>query len=657
MVLSIPTLLWFARNWRVSPDSSWYLLLGSNLIAGHGYTNLVGGPEIQRGPVFPGLLGLLMLFLGRDVESLAWTVRLLAIVNPLLMYFLIRRISGPVAGLLAAALVTLFGYIAALPISLNIDAVMLTVYLLSFLTLLAAVQKDSALLSLLSGLLLGISILTKETALAGLPLGLLAVLLLGWRARRIFPYYLGVALVCLPWWTWVWSVSGEVYLVGTLSGTPAYLLTIAFCLLGIFIVLLYVSGVLERFLANERLRRRAGWALLIVWVVSLSALLSTSADLTSVSTRDVTTYLTGELARNTPLWFVLPLAGAYVAWKAIRGNRLWEFYLVLLLLQTPASLFTLATQWHYRQFMVPQTLLLGALAALAVGFCRAALREREFRSWPRASIAALPIAFLLLFAAFQVRELTAEPTGETKPQGENPGDQNNVAVNEMHNWMEKNLPDKATIVTTFLYSNQLAFLDGAQHRWANLKTCPAGSAARLKQGCPSGKAVTQEPPPLTVQFQMQPKCSAMAVSLPDILSQMERNNSQYLLLTLEQGYPGTLEWAPYLVESGAFKVAHKSLIGVDSSTGVMRGLILLRRTGATATPAPTRMDTDTVLRLMRCERKAQGSRYADVIRSKFPHGIKLEPRSMYGRRLGTEPERNAAARKVIEQIYRRGSTG
>ncbi|MDQ5826717.1 MAG: hypothetical protein M3441_21255 [Chloroflexota bacterium] len=36
-----------------------------------------------RGPIFTGLIGFLMLFLGRDTESLAWGMRLLAPVNPL----------------------------------------------------------------------------------------------------------------------------------------------------------------------------------------------------------------------------------------------------------------------------------------------------------------------------------------------------------------------------------------------------------------------------------------------------------------------------------------------------------------------------------------------------------------------------------------------
>src|SRR5829696_1973526 len=103
--LSILPLLWFGRNWEVNVDSSRYLLLGWNLVSGEGYT-LFGDAYTLRGPGFPGFLGGLMLLFGRDLESLAWAVRLFALANPVLMYFLIKRIAGAIPGLLAAAMVT-----------------------------------------------------------------------------------------------------------------------------------------------------------------------------------------------------------------------------------------------------------------------------------------------------------------------------------------------------------------------------------------------------------------------------------------------------------------------------------------------------------------------------------------------------------------------
>ena len=134
----------------------------------------------------------------------------MALLNPLLTYFLVKRISSPLAGLIAAALLTLF---VKMNLALNIDTVLLTFYLLALLTLLAAIKRSSSALALLSGGLLGISILTKETAVVNVPLALLAVLLLDWDLREALWHYLGVILTSLPWWIWVYSASGELYLI------------------------------------------------------------------------------------------------------------------------------------------------------------------------------------------------------------------------------------------------------------------------------------------------------------------------------------------------------------------------------------------------------------------------------------------------------------
>src|SRR5215203_4669072 len=139
LALSTPPLVWFARHWTIYIDSAEYLMLASNLISGQGYTHWGGHPQLGRGPVLPALIGTLIAFFGRDTESLALGIRLLALANPLLAYLLMRRISGPGTGLLAAALVTLFSYTATTIEAFNIDAALLTFYLLALLTLLIAV--------------------------------------------------------------------------------------------------------------------------------------------------------------------------------------------------------------------------------------------------------------------------------------------------------------------------------------------------------------------------------------------------------------------------------------------------------------------------------------------------------------------------------------
>ena len=197
LVLSVPPLVWFAHDWTVGNDATRSLFAGTELILGRGLETSDGLPfNGGHGPVCPALIGSLIFVFGRDIEALAWALRLLALLNPLLAYLLVKRICSPLAGLIAAALVTLFGN---MNLALNIDAVLLMFYLLALLTLLAAIKRDGSALALLSGTLLGASILAKETALVNLPLALLGALLLDWELRKALWHYLGVGLVCLVW--------------------------------------------------------------------------------------------------------------------------------------------------------------------------------------------------------------------------------------------------------------------------------------------------------------------------------------------------------------------------------------------------------------------------------------------------------------------------
>src|SRR5215207_2060110 len=381
LALSILPLLWFGSNWVTATDGSRYLLLGWNLISGEGYT-LLGDTYTLRGPGFPGLLGGLMLLFGRDVESLAWTARLLTLANPVLMYFLIKRIAGPMAGLLAAAMVTLFGYAATFTEAFHIDAVQLTLYLLVALVLLIGAQKDRAVLWLLSGLLLGTAILTKETALVALPLALFAALLFGWSFRGVLLHYTGVAAVCLPWWVWVWAVSGNVYMLSRFpSKVIVSVVVAALAVAALFAAGSYRSGIVPRLLAKERWRQGVGWfvvlaptAVLLVLVLGTNYLAFNLAYGDS-EIENIPKYITSELARDIRLWYLLPFAGVYMLWETVRGNRLWGFYLALLVLQVPVLLIVLQNQWNTRQYLIAEALLYGALAGLVVKVLKASSRE------------------------------------------------------------------------------------------------------------------------------------------------------------------------------------------------------------------------------------------------------------------------------------------
>ena len=324
LVLSAPPLVWFAHDWTVGNDATRSLFAGSELILGRGLESSDGLPfNGGHGPVFPALIGSLILIFGCDIEALAWALRLLALLNALLAYLLVKRIA-PLAGLIAAALVTLFGN---MNLALNIDAVLLMFYLLALLTLLAAIKRDgSSLLALLSGVLLGVSILTKESALVSLPLALLAALLLDWELRKALWHYLGLGLVCLLWWIWLWSATGQVYLIDRLPPSLRLPALVAAATLLVVGTLAYATGTVARFLADESRRRWTGWLVALAWTVSLSGLALTTAApaLAEASFESLRLYLAELLAPNLVVVPVLILVGGYVLWKALRGDGPWR---------------------------------------------------------------------------------------------------------------------------------------------------------------------------------------------------------------------------------------------------------------------------------------------------------------------------------------------
>ncbi len=73
---------------------------------------------------------------------------------------------------------------------------------------------------------------------------------------------------------------------------------------------------------------------------------------------------------------VLILVGGYVLWKALRGDGPWRLLALALVLQIPVCLIVVVEEWAARQFLVTQTLLFCALAALVVDASEAALWGR-----------------------------------------------------------------------------------------------------------------------------------------------------------------------------------------------------------------------------------------------------------------------------------------
>jgi len=633
LVLSVPALLWFANHWTVlGDDSSRYLFAASQLISGQALEDLnsISGFNAGHGPAFPALISALIVIFGRDTAELVWTVRLMALLNPLLAYFLVKRFSSPASGLVAAALVALLGYNIKSPHALNIDAPLLTFYLLALVTLLAAIKRDSSLLAFLSGVLLGLAILTKETAVANLPLALLAVLLLGWELRRALWHYLGAVLICLPWWIWAYSATGDVYLVGRLPAGLKVPILVASAIILLFAAVAYASGLVARFLAGERRRRWSGWFVVFVWTISLTGMLLSVASqaLGNLSFEGLRQYLAQLLAPSIVVVPTLLAVAGYVTWKAYRQNGAWMLLTLTLLFQVPVSLLVMVERWDSRQFLIPQTLVFCALAVLVVEAGEAALdRGRGYATRLIGALVAVILASVVLVGCVGSAQalLPADPVGA-------PSRQNRVPPQKarMVDWMAKNVPkgERILIVAEPLINwgpAYVIFLDSGRHEWTKLRLDQGVCAPRpnVQTRCdPANNAISRIPPDAIWVQQMTSKmgdCKFMSLSMPNLLEQVRQEGSDYIMVVRPHQRHYDRLPSP-LLKSKAFEVAHVELAGEGGPGRGRADVVLLERTGLAPKMLPTQMNTMTLRSLRHCER-AQDPGPAKGIRSWFPNGI------------------------------------
>jgi 4-amino-4-deoxy-L-arabinose transferase-like glycosyltransferase len=623
-ILCVPPLLWSAHHpWAiVHTDAPRYLLAASQLVSGHGLESPSGISNYNggHGPGFPALIGFFILVFGRHTETLAWALRLLALLNPLLAYFLAKRLSGPPAGLLAAALLTLFGFNVKLTNAFNIDAALLTFYLLALLTLLAAMERDASPgWASLSGALLGASILTKETAFANLPLALLAVLLLGWELRGALWHYVGVAAVCLPWWAWAYSASGEVYLLGRLPSSLRAPVAVAVILVGFGAVVVYATGRVDRFLAAEGRRRWAGWFVLLAWSASLSALVlaTGSHQLAEATLGSVGDYLTRLLAPAAVVVPVLVVVGAYVVWRAIGRNAAWKMLALALLFQAPVCLLVVVEGWASRQYLVAQALLFCALAALvadALGVALGAAASSQSAYPTRlagAVVAASLVVSVLVPCVHRAQALLPKiPAGLSRQDGVAP------QATAMAAWMEQNVPEGRRVLVNPAQGAYVAYLDGGRHEWTFMRLDQGICVPRpnTQTRCDPNQNLISMIPPDAVWVQMIGRCKVVSLSMPNLLKQAHRSGSEYVMITGSSVFPGIMGLPALLQKSGAFGVVH-----AEGRSGA-QGVVLLKSTGGTPRAVPTLMNRNTVVNLKRCEQaRAQG--YSSWLRSEFPNGI------------------------------------
>ncbi len=200
---------------HISPDSSEYEAIGSNIVAGNGFSLSTAAPYIptvRRTPAYPAFLALLN---GRgQVHRYRIAAIQIVLDSAVAVAILLLTASVPMRGARIASAVLY----ALHPAAVAASSTMLSETLFTFLVacaallVLAARKSDRLALSLLAGIIMGLSVLCRP--LGVIYAGSAVLMLLAWRRQpRALVHAAGFAAACalviLPWTIRCTAVTGR----------------------------------------------------------------------------------------------------------------------------------------------------------------------------------------------------------------------------------------------------------------------------------------------------------------------------------------------------------------------------------------------------------------------------------------------------------------
>jgi hypothetical protein len=267
------------------------------------------------------------------------------------------------------------------------------------------------------------------------------------------------------------------------------------------------------------------------------------------------------------------------------------------------------------------------LAALVVEAGGAALeRGRDYPTRLIGALVAAVLASVVLVACVgKVQSLLPEdPIGSLSRQ-------DRVPPQEAHmvDWMAENVPKGAhvLIVAEPLINKEQAyimFLDGGHHEWTKLRLDQRLCEPRpnVQMRCdPARNGISRIPPDAIWVQQMTSKmgeCKFMSLSMSNLLEQVRREGSDYVLIAGPHQPRYAMLPSP-LLKSKAFEVAHAELHQEGKPAGA-QAVVLLERTDLAPKVLPTQMNAKTASTLKRC-RQAQDRDSAGGVGSGLTNAI------------------------------------
>jgi 4-amino-4-deoxy-L-arabinose transferase-like glycosyltransferase len=346
-----------AATWNSAPvtsDESLYLSEAVSISHGH-VTYSSGDPIIHRPPLYPATLAPVMQLSGNDL-AVARVVPALYALGALLALFLLGcALFDPMTAAVATLLAAAAAYPAQLSVAFFVDtpAAMWALGAVAALVYGMRADRRTARWCGLAGVLLGLSFLTKETAVFLLPLPTLIALFdrEAWRRMRWsgIACWCGGALICIaPWFVWTAVQTRTIY---KLPQAAVIELAVAACAVAI-VGLLAWARLRGRIRITERAARGIGALVLAASIAVGLRVLELRPEPQPI-----------DYAHTVPSWLLhvygssiepaplIALAWLYLLWRACRGHPGARVIALFAALQLPVLVFVANRDWEPRQVM------------------------------------------------------------------------------------------------------------------------------------------------------------------------------------------------------------------------------------------------------------------------------------------------------------------
>ncbi len=168
-LLILASVTFFSSNTFISSDMGWYMCSALNIHLGRGYTDIYGSQILTRPFLFPLMIALAYRIFGISPPSAFWVVRLFCILNPIVIYFLGKKLFNKWIGFIAGFLI-LTSYAMNYWSYRHLDAVWPFFVLVSLFFLYQGFEKKKYVHYIFSAFFMGLAYYVKQAPIILFPL-------------------------------------------------------------------------------------------------------------------------------------------------------------------------------------------------------------------------------------------------------------------------------------------------------------------------------------------------------------------------------------------------------------------------------------------------------------------------------------------------------